>query len=416
MTNKEKLRDLRGKLKDRRDKAAAIVTEAGPDLDMDKVTSVEGDSAAKVAAFQALQKEMGELKAEMEPLEAEEKSLTSLRDSVDQLGQVERQIPAPTNGNQQAVQEYKGIGDLFVESLAYTGWHRGMKDGPVAHIDDFDMHATLFQTSAGWAPFSPRGPRVVDLATRPLAVADLFPQGSTTSPSIVFMEETTFTNAAVEVAEGAAKPEATLALTERTEPVRKIAVWIPVTDEQLADVAQARSYIENRLGFMVRQRLDSQLLVGDGTAPNISGILDRVGIQTQAKGADPSPDAVYKGMTKVRSIAFSEPNAAVFHPNDWQDIRLLRTADGIYIWGAPYDSGVDRIWGIRVVVTTAMTENTGLVGDFNQAELVMRSGVDLAITDSHASLFISNQLVVRAELRAALAVYRPAAFCSITGL
>jgi len=220
------------------------------------------------------------------------------------------------------------------------------------------------------------------------------------------------------VAEGAIKPEVSLGLTERTEPVRKIAAFLPVTEEQLADVPQARAYINNRLGFMVRQRLDSQILVGDGTAPNLAGLQDnsRTGLQTQALGGDNVPDAIYKAMTKVRVGAFSEPNVAIFHPNDWQTVRLLKTSDGIYIWGAPMDAGPERIWGIRVVQTTAQTENTAFVGDFQQAGLVIRSGVDLRITDSHSDWFIYNKLAVVAEMRVALCDYRPAAFCTVTGI
>jgi HK97 family phage major capsid protein len=123
-------------------------------------------------------------------------------------------------------------------------------------------------------------------------------------------------------------------------------------------VPAARQYIDNRLGYMVKQRLDGQILNGDGTAPNIAGITDdsRTGLQTQAKRRRRRPGRVYNAMTKIRVNAFSEPNAVVFHPNDWQDFRLLRTADGIYIWGNPADAGPERIWGLRVVQTVAETE------------------------------------------------------------
>ena len=410
------LKELRGRLNERREKAAEILRQAGPDLDMDNVTSISGDSAAKVEAFRSLQAEINEIRGEMEPLEADERALSDLKAEVDTLDQL-RPHPghAVSRGGERDVARAasKSLGTLFAESDAI----KGRRGRPVeVDLADVDFMATLFETSAGWAPPDVRGPRLVDFATRPVSVVDLFPQSTTTQASIIYMEETTFTNAAAEVAEGASKPEAALELTERNEPVRTIAVWLPVTNQQLDDVPQVRGYIDNRLGFMVRQRLDGQLLVGDGTAPNLSGILDRSGLQTEAKGADATPDAVYKAMTKVRVNAFAEPNAAVFHPNDWQDVRLLRTADGIYIWGNPADAGPERIWGLRVAQTTALTENTGLVGDFQQAELVVRQGVTFAVSDSHDTYFVENKQAIRAEMRAALAVYRPAAFCSVTGI
>ena len=198
--------------------------------------------------------------------------------------------------------------------------------------------------------------------------------------------------------------------------MRKIAVWIPVTDEQLEDVPGMQEYIENRLGFMVRQRLNTQILVGNGTPPNLLGILSVVGIQTQAKGVDPTPDAVYKAMTKVRVTGQAMPSAYVTHPNDWQEVKLLRTTDGIYIWGNPSEMGPDRIWGLPVVLDAGMTEGTGIVGDFaNYSLLAERKGLTIKVGYQNDD-FIKNQRSIVAEIRAAFAVLRPTAFCSVTGI
>jgi HK97 family phage major capsid protein len=234
---------------------------------------------------------------------------------------------------------------------------------------------------------------------------------------VQYMEETTFTNAAAETAEGGTYPEAALAYTEQTSLVRKISVFLPVTDEQLEDEPRIRGVIDNRLPFMVRQRLDSQILVGNGTAPNLRGILNVAGIQTQAKGADPTPDAVYKAMVKVMTTGQANPDTVVFNPNDWQDVRLLRTADGIYIWGNPSDAGPERIWGLRAVMAQAMTADTALVGDFgNYAELAVRRGVDVQVSNSHSTYFVEGKQAIRADMRVALVVYRPAAFATVTGI
>lgn len=314
------------------------------------------------------------------------------------------------------------IGDAYVKKLFEKGPVDLLSTGRKAPAFEFEYSDFMYPErkalldTSGIALDVRRIPNVVMTAFETPRVASLFLQGETDQSAIRYLEETTATNAAAETAEGAAKPESALGYTERTEPVQKIATWIPVTDEALQDWPQLRSIIDGRLRLFIQLREDSQLLVGNGTSPNISGILDRAGIQTQAKGADPTPDAIYKAMTKIRVGAFADPTGVVMHPNDWQDIRLLRTVDGIYIWGSPADPGPERIWGLSVVQTTALTENTGLVGAFNQAQIFRREGIRIDISTEHDDFFTTNKAAIRAEERLALAVYRPAAFCTVTGI
>jgi len=316
---------------------------------------------------------------------------------------------------QQAPKDERGVGQRFVESKQYTEW---LQHKP-AESQSFDTGLSLkavLTTSTGWPPQAVRSPLVVPYAVSPLQVTDLIPSISTTQNAFVYMEETTYTNAAVEVLEGAAKPEATLALTQRTAPIRKIAVYIPVTDEQLDDVPGMQEYIETRLSFMVAQRLDSQILVGTGIAPNLLGVLSTVGIQTQAKGADPTPDAIYKAMTKIEVTGQAMPSAVVLHPNDWQEIRLLRTTDGIYIWGSPSEAGPERIWGLPVVKAQGLTEGTGVVGDWvNFSLLVERKAMTVKV-GYNADDWVKNQRTIIAEIRVAFVITRPTAFCTVTGI
>lgn len=404
--------EAEGKLALKQDELGKIFAEAGAELDLSKVKSISGSTAEKAEAIRALNAECTALAKEHEELKAVAQAAEASK-SWSERGNAgagtEEGDGAKGHQAKGGGVSTKSFGEMFTESDAFK------TKGAESHLD-FDLK-TLMSTTAGFAPETTRSGRIVDFATRPLQVLDLIPTTTTDQAAVTYMEETTFTNNAAEVAEAGTYPEAALALTEQTSPVRKIGVWLPVTDEQLEDVPRMRGYIDNRLPFMVRQRLDSQILVGNGTAPNLRGVLNIVGIQTQAKGADPVPDAVYKAMTKVRVTGRAMPDAFVAHPNDWQDVRLLRTADGIYIWGNPADAGPERIWGLRVAIADGLTENTGVVGDFgNFSELAMRRGMDIQTTNAHADFFINGKQAIRADIRAALVFYRPAAFCTVTGI
>lgn len=314
------------------------------------------------------------------------------------------------NDSQDNGREQKSMGQLFVE---HAGFKNALnKRAATVDLSDFEFKTTM-TTSAGFAVNNPRTNIVVPKAQRRPVVADLIPQDSTTLTAIKYMEETTNTNAAAIVAENAVKPESALAFTERTANMAKIATWIPVTEEQLEDVPSVRGIINNRLVLMLQLAEEVELLTGVG---NIAGLIPNAG-QTQAKGADPVPSAVYKAFTKIRYTGFAEPDGVVFHPNDWEPVRLLQDSTGRYIWGDPWVEGIERIWGKPVIVTPAETENTILVGDFGMySHISRRTGITIKTTDSHSDYFIYNRLVVLAEERLTLEIYRANAFCTVTGV
>lgn len=396
---------------------AAIFDDAGPNIDLKQVKQERlpagvkhGDTHAIAALVRSLNDELTKFGKEVDDLKGVEAAANAQKSGKPGSGESGDGGGGGARGGDGA--STLSVGAAFVKSMAYKG-----KNGPIGPLATLDLELkTLMQTSAGWAPEVTRTGEMVPFATRPIQVSQLIPQTTTGQNAIQYMEETTFTNNAAETAEAGTYPEAALVLTEKSSPVRKISVFIPVTDEQLEDESQVRGYIDNRLQFMIRQRLDLQILVGNGTPPNLEGLLNTSGIQTQAKGADPTPDAFYKAMTKVRVTGFGEPNLMVMHPNDWQDIRLLRTADGIYIWGNPSDAGPERMWGLRVAQAIALTENTGLVADTQFLELSTRRGLDVQISNSHSTFFVEGKQAIRADMRVALVKYRPATICTVTGI
>lgn len=414
------VKELQGKLDQRRAELAEIFEKSKTKVDgedrYDLNTAQLEDVKARNAEIDGLAKQVEDAKELDEIYQANAKAIQDGNRAASNL---------PINrggqkGESQPQPQVKSLGELFVSSQAYK---EAKSSGNLKKIEsafekyDFLAVKTLMTTAAGFAPETTRTGRVVLTALRRPVVADLMPNTPYDQAAAVYMEETTFTNNAATANEGASGTDSALAYTERSSPMREIKNWLPVTEVQLEDEASARSLVDNRLLTMLDLTEETQLLTGDGNAPNLEGFLVKSGVQSQAKGSDPTPDAIYKAMTKVRHTGFAEPSALVIHPNDWEPIRLLKTSEGVYIWGSPTEAGPERVWGMPAVITTAITENTGLLGDFPlYSEIFRRRGTTIKVSDSHSDYFIKNILAIRADKRLALAIYRAAAFCKVTSI
>jgi HK97 family phage major capsid protein len=377
----------------------------------------------KDAAIKAANLELADLVDTFDPLQDRYTAWQENENALKGMGDP-RQID-PTDGNPDPVnrssspadavlnQGIKSIGEMLTAGLT----DRAVKNYKGFRGELGELAIKTLITSADLTPLEDRRDQIVQSAQEERTVADLMLSGTTTAQKVTYFEETTFTNAAVEVGEGLEKPESALDFTLREDDVRKIATWVPVTDEMMEDVPTFESYLRARLGFMVRQREELQLLRGAGTGVTILGLYNRTGVQTVTGYGMSTIDSILAGITEVQKDAFVEPTAMVIHPNDWFQVRTSKDSTGNYLLGpATLDPDQARPWGLRVRVTTNALENTALVGAFNQAQVFRRTGISIAISTENQDFFIYNKLAVRAEERIALAVYRPAAFCKVEAI
>ena len=301
-------------------------------------------------------------------------------------------------------------------------WARGVTDDVRGHSIGRELLATVFRTTAGFPPENLRSGRI-ELAQ--IAQPELFEvMGSvipTNQNSYIYLAETIGSDATTTAAEGAEMQESQLSLAEVTKAITKLAAYLPVTDEQLADEPSARAYVDNRLIYLARRKLNGE--IGGATKS------DAAGFNTQASGKEgatfvpdnPLADA-RKAMTKVRVAGEAIPTNAALHPTAWELCQLSATTAGEFLWGRPAEALTNRLWGLPVTEDASMgdnldawaaSENWGMIGDFAAySALVMRQDAQIAV-GWIGDDFKKGQQSIRVTLRAVPIFFRPKAFTQL---
>lgn len=270
-------------------------------------------------------------------------------------------------------------------------------------------------------------PDVLEGARRPLTVADLFAQETTTESAVTYFVEGPVTGTPTAVGEGGAFPILEFGdPVANTDALKKIGCVYKDTDELLADAARLAQSIDNRAEYLLDITVEDQLLSGDGTGNNIQGLLNRSGLQTATAT---SMEAAIKAIKKAKvGVKKNTPgfraDGLLINDEDWDELTNAQDANKQFLAGGPFYGAYGSnngpaeeppLWGLRVVPTQAIPKGTMVVGAFKLGGSVIRKGgrvIDM--TNSDGNDFDNGIVAFRPSERLALAVRYPAAFVKLT--
>lgn len=359
--------------------------------EMSKKADGEMSTLGKVSA---------DTKAALEKLGTEQRELADRIHTLEQKGSLPREMETPDD---------QSWGKQLVKASSYKAFCEGGSTKVRVEVKN-----TLTGSDTNVAP--DRRPGVVPGASNVLTIESLYNAVPTSSNAIEFTKEASFTNAAAETAEGIAKPESALTWSLVNMPVATVAHWIKISRQLAMDNAALAAYVDLRMRYGVNRRVESQLVTGNGVAPNISGFM-AAGNFTAHGYADAALGTSLKKLVLIRKTiadlwnAGYVANAIVLNAADWAQIEIdvmTSTSTGMRI---AYDmSGNPMLFGVRVVQSVGMTADLFAVGDFRQhGTIYNREGVVVDMSESDSDNFTKNLITLRAERRLALTSEVPAA-------
>jgi HK97 family phage major capsid protein len=398
MTLKEQLAQLQKDMRAIMEHA----TSGGREITDDEMTELEAKSNEAI-----------DLKARIERSEKAGDILSGIGTAADE------EAPEPAGGT-----KARSLGDFAKDAGMFDRWRSGAGRREASTGTEFKAATDPFLVGGlGQTQYG----QPVNTRLRRLTIADLFASGSLSGSSLTYPQQGPVTGVPGAVAEGAAKPQINFAWANVNEVLSKLAAITKVSDESMEDTPYLISVINAQLVQRLQIVEEDQLLNGNGTAPNIRGILQRPGIQTTGTAGDPAAnnlDTIFHAITLVETgPAFAPTDGIVVNPVDYEKFRLSKDTNEQYYGGGPFtgaygNDGIAQqpgIWGYKTVVTPAISAGTVLVGSFSLGGQVFRKGgIRVDSTNSDVNDFQNNLVALRAEERLLLAVYYPTAFVKVT--
>jgi HK97 family phage major capsid protein len=327
-------------------------------------------------------------------------------------------VKSNRGGGQGGAGERKSAGELFTGSDAYKNALQSNPSAPQTGLVDVKgffpsgrKELTSGAASGGELVIADRMPGVVFDPMQRMTIRNLLNTRPTSSNAIEYVEMSGFTNNAAPRAEGALAAQSDITFETKQTAVKTISHYIVATNNILADAGELQNIIDTQLLYGLQLEEEAQLLYGDGLGENLTGLMVQSGVQNLGiMGTSKNRiEHVRSAFTKVR-LAEMAATGLVMHPEDWEAIEMAKGTDGHYLWISINDGGVQRLFRVPVVDTTAIGVGEFLTGAFGMgAQLRDREQAGIRIGEPN-DFFLRGKKAVMAEERLALVTYRPEAF------
>lgn len=255
--------------------------------------------------------------------------------------------------------------------------------------------------SGGYVGISAWDPAVGQFARRSPFLRQLIRTRPIADQYISWFDKATPEGGAGMQTEGSAKSQADFNLVERKLPVETVASWVTVTKQALADLPYLQSIINDELRELVELELDSQILTGDGTSPNLKGIETYATAYATTGFTDLIENAnIFDFLVTAKAqVAKANHNAtvALMNPNDVALLRMVKDSNGRYATDMP--GGLMTSAGVLVVENNGVTANEAYILDPSKCTLGIREEFNISI-GLNSDNFTKNQVTILGEMRA----------------
>ncbi|MCW8960194.1 MAG: phage major capsid protein [Ignavibacteriaceae bacterium] len=338
--------------------------------------------------------------------------LESLKSNSEEVKQQLVDINQKLSEGYNARGQRKSIGQTVVDSNEFASY----KSGEVGKMTIAVKNTIITESGS---PLEPSGDLVapqyapfVALPYRAMNVLDVINWGRTTSNIVHIPKEATRTNSAAETAQAASKPESAITYSSQELPVRTIAHWLKVSTQALDDAPLLAGHINTTLFHGVRHRLQTQVITGNGTSPNLSGLTDSGNFTafTPTTG-DTATDSINRAKYEIVGDDLMATHI-LMNPATFGAIERVKVAtsgrndyassDGVAL---AYINGLAYLWGLPVVLSNDVTADKLLMIDNNKIGGWVRDDVSVQMFEQDDTNVQENLVTVRAEMRAAFGVF-----------
>jgi hypothetical protein len=351
---------------------------------MSKELDLLGEIDSKVSEkLTDLELQVKELKAKNGRVAAAVGNATGLRDQIQgkihlALSERELEIKSSESGSLMRPYEIKSVANIASTNLSdkyqsYIKWQPGME--PTGQFHFRDLVSTILSST--------------DFVQFPRANTP-FGEGSFGRQS-----------------EGATKAQIDRDYTMIDVTLKPMAAFAIASRQSLRNIVFLQSWLPKS---MMDQLEDSEDL-------DFSNIL--VGAATGSTSTTKTvlPEKLISYMKTLIKSKYN-PTAICCDPDVWEDLLVYRPGtDNPYSLPGPItvDTGGNiRLLNRPVYPVNWLTGRRIIVGDFSKAAIVQSEGLIFRQSDSHASVFTSNEVVFLLERTEALALFRPDAFITTT--